>query len=45
MHTGETLAAAPPARPLRQSRLGGLSLFLALAGRGRAAASDERELF
>ncbi|MFH0014901.1 hypothetical protein [Pseudomonas aeruginosa] len=32
MHTGETLAAAPPARPLRQSRLGGLSLFLALAG-------------
>lgn len=25
-------AAAPPARPLRQSRLGGLSLFLALAG-------------
>lgn len=32
MHTGETLAAAPPARPLRQSRLGGLSLLLALAG-------------
>ncbi|VTM08311.1 Uncharacterised protein [Pseudomonas aeruginosa] len=32
MHTGETLAAAPPVRPLRQSRLGGLSLCLALAG-------------
>ncbi|MGV8604954.1 hypothetical protein, partial [Pseudomonas aeruginosa] len=32
MHMGETLTAAPPARPLSQSRLIGLSLFLALAG-------------